>query len=112
MASTSFRPEKVAAMNRKWLPSGRNIGHRWLVSPLAWSTSVKDRVAPPDADTRDNPPIRALGENMITSSLFQAPPRPAGAWQIARTVPVASSSFFNWLSAKNPIHFPSGDQKG
>src|ERR1700722_12406439 len=98
---------------RKCLPSGKNVGQRFVVSPREVS-GVDMRVGvPPVADTRYNPSSNPpLGVKTITPSLFHVPPRPEAASQIVCTGPPATLSFFNFPSAKNAMDFPSGDQNG
>src|SRR5881394_4138484 len=49
---------------------------------------------------------------MITLSWFHEPPRAFGASASSETGPPDAEIFFKCPSAKNPMDFPSGDQKG
>src|SRR3954466_7788527 len=91
----------------KWSPSPRNCGQKWLPSLEV----VAADTGPPLADTRNKPPGPVM--KTITSSAFHvAPPLVCtfGATTCVRALD--TRVFFKVLAAKNPIHWPSGDQNG
>ena len=61
---------------RKWRPSGRNCGQRWL--PWPGASRVTATGVPPVAITRIRSPTTS-GANTMTPSRFHVPPRPLGA---------------------------------
>src|SRR5713101_399353 len=79
-------PEKLAAKYRKCRPAGRKRGQRWLDSKRAASVLVTSTGVPPAEETRDSP-VKKSGENKMTPSRFQAPPRPWGASHNTCAVP-------------------------
>src|SRR5258708_6031557 len=95
----------------KCFPSGRNSAQRWLDSKRDLSSLLISTGEPPRAETRNNGP-NASGDNTITPSRFQAPPRPLGASHTPCDCPPAMSIFLSLPSAKNPIDLLSGDQNG
>ena len=97
-------------MYRKWRPSGRNFGQRWVVSVFS-SSVVTGLGTPPDAGTLKIAERRS-GENRITSLALQLPPRPVGASARTCGEPPRRSTFFSLPSAKKPMYWPSGDQNG
>src|SRR5579872_6166132 len=109
MPSSSERKARV--VNRKWRPSGRNHGQRWLVSLRAVSIFVISRGVPPSAETARRGPL-GPGEKRIIPSEFQLPPRPSAAGQMVCTGPPCASTLFSLAPAKKPIVRLSDDQKG
>ena len=69
-------PLPVPPKKRKWRPSGRNCGKRWLPPPDG--SCVTGTGVPPVAITRIRTPEPA-GANTMTPSWFHVPPRPVGA---------------------------------
>src|SRR5262249_190846 len=74
------------ATYRKWRPSGRNCGHRCVVSPRAASSVDAGVAVPPDAFTRASGPV-VDGAKRIVLSALQVPPRPLGALHTVIGVP-------------------------
>src|SRR5262249_42003036 len=95
--------------NKKWSPSGRNWGKRWLACSrgLIVVTSVD---SPPPAGMRLQAPVPAGAKRMMLPSPHDPPALPESASD--RTPPPARSSRFNFRSAKKPSDRLSGDQKG
>src|SRR5438093_12564541 len=88
----------AVSKKRKWRPSGRKLGPRWLISP--GSIVVRGTAAPPEDETRYNP--AAVIPKMITPSLFHAPPR----------ITPGISIFFSLPPSANAIDRLSGDHNG
>ncbi len=53
-----------------------------------------------------------VGVKTIVSSSIQVPPRPFAASDSLIGAPPVTETFFNWPSAKNAIHWPSGEKNG
>src|SRR5690242_12787173 len=97
-------------------PSGRNCGQDCLVSPAAVSIAVTGVGAPPDAGARISG-LPLPREYTITPPAFQVPPSPPVARSLANSQTVAGEPpetliFLTLSSAKNPMNWLSGDQKG
>src|SRR6185369_13254274 len=94
----------------KCFPSGKIIGQRLVVtSPAGPTTWVGLELG--FAATRKMPPV-IFGANKIVSSGSQVPPRGLSAIQMSKTGPPPTATRFSIPPAKNPIDFPSWDQKG
>src|SRR5277367_3911830 len=98
------------ARYQKCLPSGRKNGQRcevcWAASIFVTATGV-----PPLVLTRIKGAM-GLGENRITPSAPQAPPRPKMTSASDCAEPPLISIVFSLFSAKKPSDRLSGDQKG
>src|SRR4051794_23168267 len=91
----------------KGSPSPRNCGQKWLPSLEV----VAADTGPPLADTRNKPPGPVM--NTITSSAFHVAPPLVCTFAATTCVRALDTRvFFKVLAAKNPIHWPSGDQNG
>src|SRR6266851_2803990 len=108
-AAPVVRP--LRTRNTKCCPSGRKQGQRWESSFFFGSSVVTCSTVPPDAETRESPPA-APGEKRITPSWFHVPPRGVVASASTCSPPPDASSLFIFPSAKNPMVWLSGDQKG
>src|SRR6185295_10489828 len=78
--------------------------------PGAGSSAVTPAAAPPAAVTRMRPLFP--GENTMTLSRFQVPPRPSGASHSVTGGPPVTSTFFSFPEAKKAMYLASGDQNG
>src|SRR5262245_38934694 len=94
-------------VNRKWRPSGRNHGNRWLDSPYWRSRTPAACGAPPALDTRWSGPFVAAPKT-ITLSRFHVPPRPLSASHSTTGGPPLTLTFFSLPAAKNPMYWLSG----
>src|SRR5215208_6214195 len=101
---------KPWARKRKWRPSGKNNGQRWLFSWRDSSRVVSCVTSPPVADTRYRGP-KGVGEKTTTESRLQEPPLGSGASATVWAGPPEISVVFSFPSAKKPIERESGDQK-
>src|SRR4029079_9549272 len=93
------------------MPSGRNVGNRWLNSLRAGSMVVAGSTLPPFAGTLYKEPP-ASGAKTITFEVPHEPPRPLGASARVSARPPAAEIVFNLFRVKNPIRRLSGDQNG
>src|SRR5262245_10655525 len=111
--SESFRsaPRTDWARYRKWRPSGRKKGSRWLYSRLDASRGASGAAVPPAEETRERD-SRVLAANTMIPSRFHVPPRPIGASQSVWGGPPEASILFSLPPAKKPRKRLSGDQKG
>ena len=91
------------------LPPGSTCGNRCVTSP---STRDSNGVGvPPAEDTCIKLP-NWFGRNPIVPSSAQAAPRAFGASQSVTAGPPAVAIFLSLPSAKNAIHWPSGEKNG
>src|SRR5277367_2971579 len=98
------------ARKTKCLASGINCGQRNEEKGVFfWSSTTFE--APPADETIDRPP-RKVGENRIKPFLLQVAPRPLGAEHNTSAEPPNMSTTLKFPSAKKPILWLSGDQKG
>src|SRR5215471_1107028 len=93
---------KERAVKRKWRPSGRKKGQRWLASARLLSSWVTGRGVLPAEETTYSV-LLGEGANTIIPSEFQEPPRPLEASQIISTGPPAAAIFFILPATKKPI---------
>src|SRR5690242_14966989 len=105
----SLGVKTVPSKYRKWRPSGRKNGQRWV--DLEGPNVVTVEIPPPDDETRES---GAFTEDANTMSpvWFQVPPRPSEASQITNAGPLVGSIFFSFPPAKKPMNRLSGDQNG
>ena len=108
MDSRSPRPPLAPAPNRKWRPSGKNQGYRWVFR-LPSSSFVAGVGAPPEAVTRMRAPVDS-GANTMTPPAPQEPPRNPGASASVYGVPPARSILCSSPPSVKPMLRLSGDQ--
>src|SRR5262249_46219313 len=116
VASLDQLPPAGDALYSTILPSGSASGHRGSVSFGRRPVAIV--IAPPSADTRNNPaPGRtrpgAFGAKRIVPSASQpAPSVPFTIEQMVNGAPPAIEIFFNFRSAAKPTHCPPGEKNG
>ena len=91
-------------------PSGRNCGHRWLISPFG-SHGERCWRSAGGADALQGTGS-ALGLNTIVPSAFQAPPLGSGARARTAAAPPETSIRLRSPFVKKPRERLSGDQNG
>ena len=99
-------------MNSTAWPPGRICGQRCVASPFS-AGFVTACGGPPALGTRERPmPVLLSSVAMILSSSPQAAPRASGASHKVITALPRTETFFIFLPAKKPIHWPSGLKNG
>src|SRR5690242_9541484 len=102
--------EWLVARYKNRLLSGSQYGQR-LVLCTPSLRRVTGRGVPPAEGTATITDC-GIGVKRISPLSPQLAPRPFSASAIVRTGPPSMGAFFSFASAKNPTHFPSGDQNG
>src|SRR5215831_8180404 len=108
MPCCSGKPLRITY--KKCRPSGKKLGHRCDPSCSEPSSLVTSETVPP-LDATLKIPVFPLA-NRIVPSLPQDAPRGIPALASTCTGPPPAGIFLIFPSAKNPIQWPSGDQKG
>src|ERR1700693_3496534 len=98
-------------VKRTAFPPGRNCGQRWVTSPACVSSVEKGSGFPPAEETWDMP-TRVEGVKTMVPSSPHAPPRSSGESHSVTAAPPCTEIFFNLPSAKNAIHWLSGEKNG
>ena len=115
MFASSKSPDWLLDVNITDLPPRSAWGHRCVTSAVAVSSLVSGAGEPPADGTWDNS-LRGARAKKIVPSSAQLPPRvlpfAVQALQIVIGAPPLTEDLFRFPSAKNAIHFPSGEKNG